>query len=402
MHCRASAFRLPPSAFRPSALPSPCSTIVLRRAGGDDVAALLARLGPQVDHPVGRLDHVEVVLDHHHRVAQIDQPVEHVEQLGQIVEVQAGGRLVEQVERPAGVGPGKLGGQLDPLGLAAGERRGRLAEREVVEPHVAERLQQAANLGDVLEQLDRLAARHVQHVGDRTAVVADGQRFGIVAPAAAGVALDPHVGQEVHLDAELPVAFALLAPPAGHVEAEPPRRVAAELRLGQLGVERADQVEHAGERGRVRGRRLPQRLLIDADHLVDQLHAADGVVGAGKGLRAVQRAGQRGEQHVLDQRALAAAADAGDHGERAQRNLHGDVLQVVVPCADDLQPAAGRNEGRRERGDGEAATSDAAIFRSLFSPSAFSLSPPLPSPLSPASAGSSARESPSCRRDTAR
>ena len=190
------------------------------------------------------------MLDHHDRVAQIDQPVEHVQQLGQIVEVQAGGRLVEQVERSAGVGPRKLGGQLDPLGLAAGERRGRLAEREVIEPHVAERLQRPANLRDVLEQLDRLAARHVEHVGDRAAVVADGQRFGIVALPAARVALDPHVGQEVHLDAKLPVALAFFAPPAGHVETEPPRRVAAQLGLGQLGVERADQVEHAGERGR--------------------------------------------------------------------------------------------------------------------------------------------------------
>ena len=118
-----------------------CVDHVLRRAGGHDVAAFVARLGAQVDHPVGRLDHVEVVLDHHDRVAQVDQPVEHVQQLGQVVEVQAGGRLVQQVERLAGVGPREFGGQLHPLGLAAGERRGRLAEREVVEPHVAERLQ---------------------------------------------------------------------------------------------------------------------------------------------------------------------------------------------------------------------------------------------------------------------
>ena len=139
------------------------------------MAAALARLGAQVDHPVGRLDDVEVVLDHDDRVAQVDQAVEHVEQLGQVVEVQAGGRLVEQIERLAGVGARQFGGQLDALGLAAGERRRGLAEREVVEPHVAERLQDAADLGDVLEQLHRLAARHVEHVGDRLAVVADGR-----------------------------------------------------------------------------------------------------------------------------------------------------------------------------------------------------------------------------------
>ena len=148
-------------------------------------------------------------------------------------------------------------------------------------------------LGMLSNSFDGLAARHVEHVGDRLAVVRDRQRLGVVALAAAGVALDPDVGQEVHLDAQLAVALALLAAPAGHVEAEPPRRVAAELGLGQLGEELADQVEHAGVRGRVRGGRVAQRLLVDADHLVDLLDAADRVVRAGDRAGAVQRAGQR-------------------------------------------------------------------------------------------------------------
>ena len=113
----------------------------------------VAGLGAHVDHPIGRLDHVEIVLDHDHRVAQLDQPIEHVQQLGDIVEVQAGGRLVEQIQRLPGVGPRKFGGQLHALGLAAGKRRRRLAERQIIEAHVAQRLQDAANLGNVLEQL---------------------------------------------------------------------------------------------------------------------------------------------------------------------------------------------------------------------------------------------------------
>ncbi len=257
-------------------------------------------------------------------------------------------------------------------------------------------------LGMFSNSLHRLAARHVEHVGDRLAVVADGERLGIVALAAAGVALDPHVGQEVHLDAELAVALALFAAPAGHVEAEPPRRVAAELRLGQLGVERADQIEHAGEGGRVRGRRLAQRLLIDADHLVDLLDAADRVVGAGEGAWRDAACGPASVEHVLDQRALAAAADARDDGERAQRNPHVDVLEVVVAGADGF-PASRRVEsGKWGVGSGlrvarltfaalpafAAATSHFPLFTSHF-------------PLL-ASAGSSARGSPSCRTDTAR
>ena len=59
--------------------------------------------GPRSIDPVGGLDHVEVVLDHHDRVAVVAQAVQHGEQVLDVVEVQAGGRLVEDVERAAGV-----------------------------------------------------------------------------------------------------------------------------------------------------------------------------------------------------------------------------------------------------------------------------------------------------------
>ena len=177
------------------------------------------------------------------RVAQIDQPVQHVEQPSEIVEMEAGCRLVEQVERLPRVGPRKLGRQLHPLGLAAGERRRGLPESEVVEADVAERLQDAADLRDVGEQFGRLADGHVEHVADRPPAELDGQRLRVVSPATARLALDPHVREEVHLDAPLPVPFALFAAAPRHVEAEPPLRIAADLRLGKLGVEVADQLE---------------------------------------------------------------------------------------------------------------------------------------------------------------
>ena len=107
------------------------------------VCSLLAAFGAEVDDPVGRLDHVEIVLDDDHRVAEIDQPAEHVQQLADVVEVQAGGRLVEDVERVAGVDAAQFGGQLDPLGLAAGERGRRLAERQVAQADLLQAAQAA-------------------------------------------------------------------------------------------------------------------------------------------------------------------------------------------------------------------------------------------------------------------
>ena len=59
-------------------------------------------------------------------------------------EVQAGRRLVEDVERAAGGAARQLGRELDALRLAAGERGRRLAEVDVAEADVVERLQLVA------------------------------------------------------------------------------------------------------------------------------------------------------------------------------------------------------------------------------------------------------------------
>ena len=224
-----------------------------------------------------------------------------------------------------GVGPRQLGGQLDALGLAAGERRRRLAQREVAQADVGQRLEDLADPRHVGEQLERRVDRHVQHVGDRLAVELDGQGLGRVAGAAAGVAGDPDIGQEVHLDPLLPGALAGLAPAAGLVEAEPARRVAADLGLGELGEQLADQVEgpRVGRRGRVR--RAAQRRLVDADHLVDLFEPLDRLVGAGGQLGAVQRPRGGLPEDVFHQRALARARDARHGRDDAEREADVDV-----------------------------------------------------------------------------
>ncbi len=88
-------------------------------------------------------DRVEVVLDQDDGVAGVDQPVQLAQQQGDVGRVQAGRRLVEQVERVAAPGPLQLGRQLDALRLAAAELGRRLAEPQVAQPDVAQRLQAA-------------------------------------------------------------------------------------------------------------------------------------------------------------------------------------------------------------------------------------------------------------------
>jgi hypothetical protein len=66
--------------------------VAMTRAAG--VAALWA----EVDDPIGALDDIEVVLDDDECVAGVGEPVEDLDEFADVLEVEAGGRLVEDVE----------------------------------------------------------------------------------------------------------------------------------------------------------------------------------------------------------------------------------------------------------------------------------------------------------------
>ena len=82
--------------------------------------------------------------------------MEHLQEQAHVLEVQTGGRLVEDIEGAPGVALGQLGGQLDPLGFAAGERRGRLAQMEVAESDIVEQLQLFLDAALGAEELQRV------------------------------------------------------------------------------------------------------------------------------------------------------------------------------------------------------------------------------------------------------
>ena len=66
--------------------------------GVDDVAAVLAGAGADVDHVVGDPDRLLVVLDDEHGVAEVAQADERLDEAAVVALVQADRRLVEHVE----------------------------------------------------------------------------------------------------------------------------------------------------------------------------------------------------------------------------------------------------------------------------------------------------------------
>ena len=214
------------AAFRKKAVGNPRRRL-LRRAGRDDAAPVFPAFGAQVNNIVARPDHFKVVLDDDDGVAEADELREDLEELPDVVEMKAGRRLVQEIERPAGGPLAQFLGQLDPLGFAARERSGGLAEPEVAEPDLPQGRQLAFESGLGLEIFVRFVHGHRQKVGDRLALVADRQRFLVVAQSPASVAGDKDVREEMHFDPLHPGALAVLAPASGNVEAEPARAVAA-------------------------------------------------------------------------------------------------------------------------------------------------------------------------------
>jgi hypothetical protein len=82
--------------------------------------------------------------------------------------------------------------------------------------------------------------------------------------------------------------------------------------------------------------------------------------GAGRVARAVEPARDRLVERVDQERRLAAARDAGDAGEQAERDFGGDVLEIVAARADDRSMRLGF--GGAALGDRDAVELAGEIF----------------------------------------
>ena len=171
---------------------------VLRRALGDDVAAVLAGARAHVDEVVGRAHHLLVVLDDEDGVAERLEPLERPDQLVVVALVQADRGLVEDVEDADELGA-DLRRQPQPLRLAARERLRGAVELEVADADVVEEGQPLADLLDdpvadqllgrgqpeLVEERERPGHRHPREAVDRLAADRDREHLRLQARAAA-------------------------------------------------------------------------------------------------------------------------------------------------------------------------------------------------------------------------
>ncbi len=111
---------------------------LLGRTCGDDFAAEVAAFRAEVDEPISGFDDIEIVLDDEERSAGLEELAEGSEELGYVVEMKAGGGLVENVEDTSVFRAGEMRREFKALGFAAGKSRAGLAEAEIPEADFVE------------------------------------------------------------------------------------------------------------------------------------------------------------------------------------------------------------------------------------------------------------------------
>src|SRR5262245_43244338 len=127
---------------------------LLGRPGADNLTARIPAFRAEVDEPVARADDVQVVLDHEQRVTGAEQLAERAQELGDVVEMQARRRLVEKEKLACFLVTGRLdqvAGELQALRLAARQRRHRLSQAQVLQPHREERVELLPYIFVILE-----------------------------------------------------------------------------------------------------------------------------------------------------------------------------------------------------------------------------------------------------------
>ena len=220
-------------------------------------------LRAEVDDAVGGGDQVEVVLDDDHGVAAVHEALEGGDEPRHVGHVEAGRRLVEDVERRAEAGRGELRGELDALGLAAGERGRGLAEARGSRGRSRRGSRAAGGWRPTAERCSRASSIVISRTSaTERPLEEDGLGVGVVAAALAGLAGDVGVGQEGHRDAQPALALAALAAAALHVEGEAAAAVAEGARVGHRGEERADRVHDADVGGGHGARGAADRRLV--------------------------------------------------------------------------------------------------------------------------------------------
>ena len=313
----------------------------LRRPGRDDPAAPVPAFRPEIDHPVGGLDDVQVVFDHQHAMAPVHQSLKGLQQDSDILEMQAGGGFVKDEQTTQAIVPGSSGGQitgeLEALGLSARQGVQGLAQPQISQSHLGQGGQGGDNLAPVGKEIQGLVHGHLQDVVHVAVPVADRQDFRGEAPAVALGAGHVDIREELHFDFFEAVPLAGGAAAAVHVEREMSGAEAHLPGIGGVGQQSPDGIHGFGVGQGIGAGRAADGALVHQHHVRNLPGTGKFLVAAGFALGVAEVFLQRAVENVVGQGGLARAGHAGQADQQPQGDIHVDAVEVVFGRPSDLQ-----------------------------------------------------------------
>ena len=170
-------------------------------------------------------------------IALLYQFMQHRQQHFNVFKMQAGCRLVQNIQRLARAARRQLFGQLYTLRLTPRQVQRTLPQLNIVQPYPLQQLKLSRNLWHIYKEPVRLVHGHIKDVRNGFALVLYRQRFLIITRPVTLVAFNINIGQEIHFNLYLAVTLTRLAPAALYIERESSRRISTGLSLWQAGKE---------------------------------------------------------------------------------------------------------------------------------------------------------------------
>ncbi len=220
-------------------------------------------------------------------------------------------------------------GQLQPLGLTAGQRGQRLAQTHILQPDRGQRRQSALEILLLAKKFQSFGNGKIQNVGQTLALIADLQHLVPKTFALTLGAGDVHVREKLHLDFFKALAFARLAASALDVEREGTRRIATDPRQFGSRQEPPHRVERLGVGEQVGARRGANGRLIDKNNVGQPVASQNSAARTRDTDRLPALLFEAAIQHVFHQRRLARAGHAGHTHQAAERNSDIDILKIM-------------------------------------------------------------------------
>src|SRR2546427_13285951 len=102
------------------------------------------------------------------------------------MEMQAGRRLIQYIQRAAGGSAAQFGGQFDALRLSSAQGRSRLAQPDIPQSYFRQRQQWLVNRRHSPEEGDGLIDRHIEDVSHVPSLTSGLESFPVIAADIAG------------------------------------------------------------------------------------------------------------------------------------------------------------------------------------------------------------------------